>query len=115
MLLIIGNGAFKPNISTQVGNLYPPGDPRRDGAFTIFYMGINLGAFICNLVCGTLAATVGWHCGFGAAGVGMLLGLVVYSSATISRARQHDGDKATPPTERHSAARFPTKNGGFGR
>lgn len=79
LLLIIGNGAFKPNISTQVGNLYPPGDPRRDGAFTIFYMGINLGAFICNLVCGTLAATLGWHWGFGAAGVGMLLGLTVYA------------------------------------
>jgi POT family proton-dependent oligopeptide transporter len=77
--LIVGCGAFKPNISTQVGNLYPPGDPRRDGAFTIFYMGINLGAFICNLVCGTLAATLGWHYGFGAAGVGMLLGLVVYA------------------------------------
>jgi POT family proton-dependent oligopeptide transporter len=77
-LLILGNGAFKPNISTQVGNLYAPGDPRRDGAFTIFYMGINLGAFICNLVCGTLAVVYGWHYGFGAAGVGMLLGLLVY-------------------------------------
>jgi POT family proton-dependent oligopeptide transporter len=77
--LIAGNGCFKPNISTQVGSLYPAGDPRRDGAFTIFYMGINLGAFICNLVCGTLAATVGWHYGFGAAGVGMCLGLVIYT------------------------------------
>jgi POT family proton-dependent oligopeptide transporter len=77
-MLIIGNGFFKPNISTQVGDLYPPGDARRDGAFTIFYMGINLGAFICNLVCGTLAAVYGWHWGFGAAGVGMVLGLVVY-------------------------------------
>ena len=77
-LLIIGNGAFKPNISTQVGNLYPPGDPRRDGAFTIFYMGINLGAFLTNLVCGTLAAVLGWHWGFGAAGVGMGIGLVIY-------------------------------------
>jgi len=77
-LLILGNGAFKPNVSTQVGALYPEGDPRRDGAFTIFYMGINLGAFICNLVCGTLAAVYGWHYGFGAAGVGMVLGLVVY-------------------------------------
>ena len=77
-LLIIGNGCFKPNISTQVGDLYAPGDPRRDGAFTIFYMGINLGAFICNLVCGTLAAIYGWHFGFGAAGVGMLLGLASY-------------------------------------
>jgi POT family proton-dependent oligopeptide transporter len=77
-LLIIGNGAFKPNISTQVGDLYAPGDPRRDGAFTVFYMGINLGAFLSNLVCGTLAATIGWHYGFGAAGVGMVLGLIVY-------------------------------------
>ncbi|MGK4003200.1 peptide MFS transporter [Sorangium sp. So ce1036] len=78
LLLILGNGAFKPNISTQVGSLYPKGDPRRDGAFTIFYMGINLGAFICNFVCGTLAALYGWHYGFAAAGVGMCLGLVVY-------------------------------------
>lgn len=78
LFLIIGNGAFKPNISTQVGNLYAQDDPRRDGAFTIFYMGINLGAFICNLVCGTLAATKGWDWGFGAAGVGMMLGLCVY-------------------------------------
>ena len=78
LLLIIGNGAFKPNISTQVGDLYPAGDERRDGAFTIFYMGINLGAFLTNLVCGTLAATMGWHWGFGAAGVGMVIGLIVY-------------------------------------
>jgi proton-dependent oligopeptide transporter, POT family len=78
LFLIAGNGAFKPNVSTQVGNLYAQGDPRRDGAFTIFYMGINLGAFICNFICGTLAAVYGWHYGFGAAGVGMLLGLVVY-------------------------------------
>jgi len=77
-LLILGNGAFKPNVSTQVGLLYRPGDPRRDGAFTIFYMGINLGAFICNFVCGTLAAIYGWHYGFAAAGVGMVLGLIVY-------------------------------------
>jgi amino acid/peptide:H+ symporter len=78
LLLILGNGAFKPNISTQVGLLYPAGDPRRDGAFTIFYMGINLGAFICNFICGTLAAVYGWHYGFAAAGVGMVLGLIVY-------------------------------------
>jgi proton-dependent oligopeptide transporter, POT family len=77
-LLILGNGAFKPNVSTQVGGLYPQGDPRRDGAYTIFYMGINLGAFICNLVCGTLAAIYGWHYGFAAAGVGMMIGLIVY-------------------------------------
>jgi POT family proton-dependent oligopeptide transporter len=79
ILLILGNGAFKPNVSTQVGDLYPAGDSRRDGAYTIYYMGINLGAFICNFICGTLAATLGWHYGFGAAGVGMLIGLVVYA------------------------------------
>jgi POT family proton-dependent oligopeptide transporter len=77
--LILGNGCFKPNISTQVGNLYPAGDPRRDGAFTIFYMGVNLGAFFSPLVCGTLGQIYGWHYGFTAAGVGMCIGLVVYS------------------------------------
>ncbi|MEO5989948.1 MAG: peptide MFS transporter [Candidatus Eisenbacteria bacterium] len=78
MFLILGNGCFKPNISTQVGLLYPQGDPRRDGAFSIFYVGINLGAFLAPLVCGTLGQKVGWHYGFAAAGVGMLIGLVVY-------------------------------------
>lgn len=78
LLLIIGNGAFKPNISTQVGNLYAEGDPRRDRAFSTFYVGINLGAFISNFVCGALALAYGWHYGFGAAGIGMLIGLVVY-------------------------------------
>lgn len=78
LFLILGNGCFKPNISTQVGNLYPAGDPRRDGAFTIFYMGINLGAFFSPLVCGTLGQVYGWHYGFTAAGVGMVLGLIVY-------------------------------------
>lgn len=101
LFLIIGNGAFKPNISTQVGRLYEPGDSRRDGAFTIFYMGINLGAFLCNLVCGTLAATVGWHYGFGAAGIGMCLGLVVYTlgqkylpKETVGSSVQKDGTAA---------------------
>ena len=78
MCLIVGNGAFKPNISTQVGALYREGDPRRDGAFTIFYMGINLGAFFSPIVCGTLGQRVGWNYGFGAAGVGMVLGLLLY-------------------------------------
>ncbi len=78
VFLIFGNGAFKPNISTQVGGLYPEGDPRRDGAFTIFYMGINLGAIFSPIVCGTLGEIYGWHYGFTAAGVGMVLGLIVY-------------------------------------
>jgi len=77
-VLILGNGAFKPNISTQVGSLYAPGDRRRDAAFSIFYVGINLGAFLAPLVCGTLGEELGWHYGFAAAGVGMTLGLVIY-------------------------------------
>jgi len=79
VFLMVGCGAFKPNISTQVGNLYEPGDPRRDRAFSIFYMGINLGAFFSPLVCGTLGEVCGWHWGFGAAGVGMLIGLLIYA------------------------------------
>jgi POT family proton-dependent oligopeptide transporter len=77
-LLIVGNGFFKPNISTTVGKLYEQNDPRRDSAFTIFYMGINLGAFFSPLICGTLGERYGWFYGFGAAGVGMLAGLVIY-------------------------------------
>jgi proton-dependent oligopeptide transporter, POT family len=77
-LLILGNGAFKPNMSAQVGGLYLPGDPRRDRAYSIFYVGINLGAFLAPLVCGTLGERAGWHYGFGAAGVGMLIGLATY-------------------------------------
>ena len=78
LLLILGNGCFKPNVSTQVGQLYAHDDPRRDGAFTIFYMGINLGAFLSPLVCGTLGQVYGWHYGFAAAGIGMLFGLIIY-------------------------------------
>ncbi len=78
LTLILANGAFKPNISTQVGELYAPGDPRRDRAFSIFYVGINIGAFFSPLVCGTLGETLGWHYGFAAAGVGMLIGLLIY-------------------------------------
>ncbi len=77
-MIILGNGAFKPNISTQVGGLYAQGDHRRDRAYSIFYVGINLGAFLSPLVCGTLGERVGWHYGFGAAGVGMLIGLAIY-------------------------------------
>jgi POT family proton-dependent oligopeptide transporter len=80
IFLILGNGMFKPNMSTQVGRLYPVGDGRRDGAYTIFYMGINLGAFLSPLVCGWLADNTlgGYQTGFVAAGIGMLLSLVFY-------------------------------------
>lgn len=78
LLVIIGTGFFKSNVSTMVGQLYKPGDPRRDTGFTIFYMGINIGAFLAPLVCGWLRVKYGWNYGFGAAGVGMVLGLIVY-------------------------------------
>jgi POT family proton-dependent oligopeptide transporter len=76
--LIIGNGFFKPNISTMVNQLYAPGDKRVDGAFSIFYMGINLGAFFSPLVCGTLAEKIDYRWGFFAAGVGMVIGVIVF-------------------------------------
>jgi proton-dependent oligopeptide transporter, POT family len=93
IVLILGNGAFKPNISTQVGALYAPGDPRRDRAFSIFYVGINLGAFFSPLVCGTLGEAYGWHYGFAAAGVGMTIGLAIYLYAS----------RTLPPDERSRA------------
>ncbi len=87
--IILGNGSFKPNISTQVGSLYKQGDPRRDGAFTIFYMGINIGAFFSPFICKVFAtwlcakleipgAGAPWHLGFALAGVGMVLGMVIF-------------------------------------
>ncbi len=93
-LLIAGNGFFKPNISTLVGKLYEENDNRRDSGFTLFYMGINLGAFFSPLVCGTLGEKLGWHYGFAAAGVGMLIGSAVF---TFARGRpQGNGDKTRP-------------------
>lgn len=79
-LLICGNGFFKPNISSLLGQLYEHGDSKRDAGFTIFYMGINLGAFLSPLACGYLGEVYGWHYGFGLAGFGMLLGLVTFLS-----------------------------------
>ena len=74
-LIIMGVGFLKPNISTIVGRLYPQNDPRRDSGFSLFYAGINLGALFASIVCGYLGQTFGWSYGFGAAGIGMLLGL----------------------------------------
>jgi proton-dependent oligopeptide transporter, POT family len=100
--LILGNGAFKPNISTIVGKLYKKGDPRRDAGFTIFYMGINLGAFFSPLVCGTLGEKFGWGWGFGAAGVGMLIGLITFIAGQ-GRLKGVNVDKPEPP-EPHTQA-----------
>jgi proton-dependent oligopeptide transporter, POT family len=83
-LVVLGTGLFKPNASTMVGQLYAAGDGRRDTGYTIFYMGINTGATIAPLVCSWLGETIGWHWGFAAAGVGMVLGLVSYAVAKRS-------------------------------
>ena len=93
-VLILGNGAFKPNMSAQVGGLYAPGDRRRDRAYSIFYVGINIGAFLAPLVCGTLGEEFGWHYGFTAAGVGMTIALAIYLYAL----------PGLPPDELHKAA-----------
>jgi POT family proton-dependent oligopeptide transporter len=90
-LIVIGVGFLKPNISTIVGRLYATDDPRRDAGFTIFYMGINLGAFSATLLCGYLGETFGWRYGFGVAGIGMLAGLV-----TFLRGQRHLHGQAEP-------------------
>ena len=82
LCLILGSGMFKGNIASQVGSLYKPEDLRRADAFQIFYLGINAGVIASPLIVGTLGETVGWHWGFGAAGVGMLIGLVIYVSGS---------------------------------
>lgn len=76
--LILGSGLLKGNLAAQVGSLYPRSDRRRDSAFSVYCMAINIGAFVAPLVCGTLGELYGWHYGFGAAGVGMLVGIAIY-------------------------------------
>jgi POT family proton-dependent oligopeptide transporter len=99
LMLILGIGAFKPNISTQVGALYAPHDSRRDRAYAVFYVGINIGAFLAPLVCGALAAAFGWHYGFAAAGVGMLVSLGIY----LGGSRTLPADEAAPAPTRGQA------------
>ncbi len=78
ILIVLGTGLLKPNVSAIVGDLYPEGGARRDAGFSIFYMGINIGAFVAPLICGSLGEKIDWHLGFAAAGVGMVLGLIQY-------------------------------------
>ncbi|WP_296595814.1 peptide MFS transporter [Phenylobacterium sp.] len=91
-LIIMGVGFLKPNISTIVGQLYPQGDPRRDSGFTLYYYGINLGAFWASVLCGWLGTSLGWWAGFGLAGVGMAAGFVVFVLG-----KKHLEGKAEPP------------------
>lgn len=92
--IVVGNGFFKPNISTFVGSLYEDGDVRKDSGFTIFYMGINIGGFVAPLLCGWLAAKYGWHYGFGLAGIGMLTGLIFFWSGIKKNVF---GERGLPP------------------
>ena len=77
-VLVVGNGFFKPNISSMIGRFYEEGDKRRDGAFTLFYMGINMGAFLAPLTCGAIGENEGWQYGFLTAGIGMVIGYLVF-------------------------------------
>ena len=123
-LIIIGTGFFKPNVSTMVGQIYRGDDNRRDSGFTIFYMGINLGAALAPLVCGYLGQNVGWRYGFAAAGVGMVLGLLTYlwgvnkylpgigltrndpnNAAAVGRRAGHDRSAPHPHAPRHHWSR----------
>ena len=102
ILIVVGTGLLKPNISSCVGELYPEGGARRDAGYVLYYMGINLGAFLGPLICGFLRVNMGWHWGFAAAAVGMIAGLVVYRAS-----QKHLGDFGKQP--------FPTPAGEEGR
>ena len=108
VLIVIGTGLLKPNVSSMVGDLYPVGSPRRDAGFSVFYSGINLGALIGPLVCGYLGERVNWHLGFSAAGIGMVFGLIQYrlggkylGNAGL-RAPRDKADKSNAPADRRA-------------
>jgi proton-dependent oligopeptide transporter, POT family len=111
ILIVFGTGLLKPNVSSMVGTLYNRADHRRDAGFSVFYMGINLGAFIAPLICGPLGQRVNWHWGFGAAGIGMTIGVIQYvltnryivgadaprTDVAIAREEQASGAKPKEP------------------
>lgn len=101
--IAIGNGLFLPNLPSQIGQLYGKDDPRRQSAYSLYYLGVNLGAFFSPLVCGTLGEIYGWHYGFGAAGVGMCIGLAIYLAG--SRYLPRDMRDEAPETSPREASR----------
>lgn len=111
ILIIIGVGGLKPNISTMVGGLYKEGDIRRDSGFTIFYIGINVGAFLASISVGLVAYYYGWHYGFGLAGIGMLLGQIVYiwGQKFLKGVGEFSGGDNVTPEEKAAAKRPLTK------
>lgn len=96
--IAVGNGLFLPNLPSQVGSLYAKDDPRRQSAYSIYYLGVNLGAFFSPLVCGTLGEVYGWHYGFGAAGVGMCVGLAIYLAGSRYLPREEVPETPAPVT-----------------
>ena len=106
LLIIVGNGCFKPNISVQIGRLYVDEDPRKTTAFFIFYCGINLGAFFAPLVCGALRSAVGYAAGFAAAGVGMGVGLLIYVAGWALRLLPPDREREKSKVTGHSLSFF---------
>jgi POT family proton-dependent oligopeptide transporter len=111
LLIVLGTGLLKGNVSVIVGRLYGADDVRRDAGYSIFYMGINLGAFIAPLICGYLGQEVDWHLGFGAAGVGMTIGLIQYSLGRkyLGTAGLHPADPGSPQAmaaQKRQAARW---------
>jgi proton-dependent oligopeptide transporter, POT family len=108
ILIVIGTGLLKPNVSSVVGDLYPEGGARRDAGFSIFYMGINLGAFLGPMLCSYLGENVNWHYGFGAAGIGMTAGLIQYVMGTkkMGEAGLLKGDAALPASVQRATGQF---------
>lgn len=95
--IALGNGLFLPSLPSQINDLYPAEDPRRARAYNVYYVGLNLGAFLAPFVCGTLGEWYGWHYGFGAAGLGMLCGLVIYLSGQKYLPREQPPNAALSP------------------
>lgn len=100
-ILVVGNGFFKPNISSMVGRFYAEGDKRRDGAFTLFYMGINMGAFLAPLTCGAIGENEGWQYGFLTAGIGMIIGYLVFLYGQSSGAYEEIGKEPDLKVEKN--------------
>lgn len=109
-LLVVGNGFFKPNISSMIGKFYGEGDPRRDGAFTIFYMGINIGAFLTPLTCGAIGEIEGWRYGFLTAGLGMVTGLLIFLWAQSKGWIQSEFDEQGRPLREARPIGLPPEN-----
>lgn len=99
--IALGNGLFLPSLPAQIGDLYKPDDPRRGWAFNVYYVGINIGGFLAPLICGTLGEVYGWHYGFGAAGIGMVVGMVIYVAGT-----RHLPPETPRPSAQHPAVRW---------